>query len=302
MCDLGCKQKILPVDIEQHASVCPAVLVNCEAKHMSCSWQGKRGDKPGHESSCFYVKLGPVVTPLLDRIKDLEEENIRFHLALEELNQYTDEIARQQAIDSISQKSYVFRTKSVLEHWPDDRDLALAIVKRNANDYALIDAKWKGDKAFILAACANDSRAFAAAPASIRADKDFVLKLLSHRSYEGERILAASDPILKADKEVVCKAIEKSYSPSTLEHVATALLADKEVILAAIKHYRMRALKFADPVLRADKDIVRMAFSHLSTNDEQYFDYVDKDLFAVMTAERDMTHAPWHQLQCLSNV
>jgi hypothetical protein len=55
LCSHGCRQKIAPTALEEHARVCTAVEVACNAA-AQCEWKGARKDLTGHAGKCYFVK------------------------------------------------------------------------------------------------------------------------------------------------------------------------------------------------------------------------------------------------------
>jgi hypothetical protein len=92
LCPSGCRQKILPSSLGEHARVCTAVEVKCSAMDVGCSWAGARQALVGHKSKCKYVKQQTVLQCMIaleDKMQSLEDDKqamLRRVTALEEAN------------------------------------------------------------------------------------------------------------------------------------------------------------------------------------------------------------------------
>jgi hypothetical protein len=90
-CPSGCKQRVSPTALEEHARVCVAVEVPCSAADVQCEWKGSRKDLYNHTRSCPLVKQQAV----LRRVMALEETLVRRVTALEEANRELDAANRE---------------------------------------------------------------------------------------------------------------------------------------------------------------------------------------------------------------
>jgi hypothetical protein len=86
-CPSGCKQKISPTALDEHANVCVAVEVPCNAADVECTWVGPRKDLYNHTRGCPFVKQQAV----LRRVMALEETMSKRAAVLEEWNRELSE-------------------------------------------------------------------------------------------------------------------------------------------------------------------------------------------------------------------
>jgi hypothetical protein len=81
VCPHGCKQKVSPMDLENHSLVCIAVEVACTAADLQCPWTGTRRELAIHSNRCTYIKQRIV----LMRVATLEEVNRELQASNREL-------------------------------------------------------------------------------------------------------------------------------------------------------------------------------------------------------------------------
>jgi len=82
LCKHGCKTKIPPSELEEHARICTAVLVHCPARDVSCPWEGMRRGVADHARKCHFARN----QVLLERVAALEAANRDLSARLEAAN------------------------------------------------------------------------------------------------------------------------------------------------------------------------------------------------------------------------
>jgi len=159
-----------------------------------------------------------------------------------------------------------------------DKDIVLALVKKNRSFFQYADRSLKQDRDIILAVVSENPIAFEVvfqdAPDDLKKDKDFVLKIVSQNGHaikfvsdelrdDDEIVTAAvksrgwvlryAPPRFKKNKDVVLDAVRQDGL--ILQHASKELRADRDVVLDAVRQDGF-ALQFASKELRADKEIV----------------------------------------------
>ena len=158
-----------------------------------------------------------------------------------------------------------------------DRDIVLAVVKKNGEllDYACEELK--GDKEIVLAAVKQNGHALIWASQDLMGDKEIVLYavntcgavlcfaseklkgdreivLAAIKQYGGALLYACEE--LKGDKEIVLNAVKRNGD--SLEYASKELKGDKEIVLAAINQ-NLKSLIYASEDLKKDKEIIYAA-------------------------------------------
>ena len=137
-----------------------------------------------------------------------------------------------------------------------DKDVAVAALRRGANVLPYVPAALLADRDVMLAAVERDEDALRhAGPegTQLLADKTFVLAVIAL----GRDILAhVAEPLL-ADREVVAAALAQGW-PHVLRHASEELRGDPDVVLRAVAQ-RGEALQWASPRLRGSSDFVLKA-------------------------------------------
>ena len=131
-----------------------------------------------------------------------------------------------------------------------DRDIVMAAVKQDGY-WALRHAsvELKSDRDFVLEAVKQDGRALGCASDEIKADRDIVMEAVKQ---DGSALRFASVE-LKADRGIVREAVKRDGS--ALGYASVELNADRDIVMEAVKQDG-RALQHASAELKADRDIV----------------------------------------------
>ncbi|KAH3758034.1 Phosphatidylinositol 3-kinase VPS34 [Pelomyxa schiedti] len=70
-CPNGCGEKVKPKELEEHQSTyCPKQMVECTAP-LFCDWIGLMSDRTEHVRACVMVKVGTIISPLMEENKRL---------------------------------------------------------------------------------------------------------------------------------------------------------------------------------------------------------------------------------------
>jgi len=77
-CTEGCGEKVLPLELNSHKERCPKVIINCEAKDLSCNWFGARFSFEEHKKLCPFIPLIPI-------LRSLKQENERLRIEMDTL-------------------------------------------------------------------------------------------------------------------------------------------------------------------------------------------------------------------------
>jgi hypothetical protein len=132
-----------------------------------------------------------------------------------------------------------------------DRDLMLALLRRQCVPLSRVGRALRADKAFVLqvvARCECGSCQFLHGANSLTSDRDVVRAVLAKRGYE----LAYAHASLRADRDIVMLAVRQCGN--ALQHAAPRLRADPGVVRAAVRANGY-ALIYASLQLRYDKKL-----------------------------------------------
>mmetsp|Transcript_5644 Transcript_5644/g.13267 ORF Transcript_5644/g.13267 Transcript_5644/m.13267 type:complete len:463 (-) Transcript_5644:91-1479(-) len=170
--------------------------------------------------------------------------------------------------------------KHIFEHLRpdlrDDRDIALAAVKRNGLALQFATDGIKDDREVVLEAVKNTSRALEFGSERLRADVDVVLEAVGKLGV----VLKFASEDLRAEKAVVLAAVKNKGV--ALKFASEELRADQEVVLAALSE-NGSALQHASSTFKSDVNFVRVAIKSnylASTHVSEELKY-DKDLIVL---------------------
>ncbi len=137
-----------------------------------------------------------------------------------------------------------------------NKKFVIKALRKNGNYLEKLDNKFKKDKEVVLAAVTSWGASLKFASASIRADFEIVNKAIE-KKYAGFVIQYASADLRK-NRELVIKAIKHGAS---LTHVDKSFSSDREIVLLAVKNDLLDGtnLKLSHQSFRDDKNIVLAA-------------------------------------------
>ena len=143
-------------------------------------------------------------------------------------------------------------------------DIEIAIMRVAHDGDALKDLEdYRNNKDVVKAAIKSLPQAFSYASEELRDDEEIFLAAISHRDFRagyGGDIFKHASERLRSDKGVVLQVVEKDGW--CLEFAPDELKADKEIVLKALEGYDQEfVLQYASDELKADKEVASKAWS-----------------------------------------
>ena len=172
-------------------------------------------------------------------------------------------------------------------HLYADRAFILAAVQRKALILRYASRELRADREIVLAALQQDASCIRYVSKELRADYEVVMAAVKkgNLSKEGWHPFQFASVELEGERWIVLEAVQQDASYlKILKYVSKEVLADREVILAAVKK-DARALKFASVELKSDREIVLAAVQQDASRLKPDPKYASAALRAVASVE-----------------
>ena len=172
-------------------------------------------------------------------------------------------------------------------HLYADRAFILAAVQRNALILRYASRELRADREVVLTALQQDASCIRYVSKELRADYEVVMAAVKkgNLSKEGWHPFQFASVELEGERWIVLEAVQQDASYlKILKYVSKEVLADREVILAAVKK-DARALKFASVELKSDREIVLAAVQQDASRLKPDPKYASAALRAVASVE-----------------